>query len=116
MATRTALVHPKARQQSTQFHPLEFVVKEMDGNGRFNVTVASGQCAFAPAEGGAPADFETEAPVSERVLIPAWHPEIKAKMHVTVTQGTWKRIFEIEDAVPQGRGPEDTLLVVSTFQ
>jgi hypothetical protein len=114
MATPTTIRHTREDSQTAQFFPYNFVVREMnDTDGRFTAEVASGKCAYEAAEGGTPGMFQEEAMVGDNISIPSWRPEIQAKQHVTVSKGSWSKLFVISDVVPIGPGPNHTLLVVT---
>lgn len=115
MATATPLNHPSKAAQSKQFFPYRVTIKRTLKNGEQPVVGLAENlpCFFDPALGGESGTFADEAPSSDKILLPTWEPLIKSNdLAVLDLNGTTKR-RTINDVVPLGNGPDQTLLVVT---
>ena len=114
MATRTAIDHPSKAAQTGDAYPYTLKAIGFDAEGNDSITY-EGKCAYEAAAGGSPDDFQTEAPVSDRILLPVWVTGIKAKQTVLlVAPNGFAKRFEISDVLPDGYGPNRTLLIVTS--
>lgn len=113
MATQTALEHPQKAAQTGASYPYTLKVNGFDADGNAMVLFES-PCAYEAAAGGNPDDFEDEAPSSDRILLPVWRSECEAKQTVILTLNGFAKRFEISDVLPQGTGPAQTLLLVTS--
>ncbi len=113
MATATPLRHPDEAAQNAHLFPHTATFKTSGDAGGY-VTLFSSPCAYEARGGGEGADFESEAPTSDQILLPKWQVEVASDQIVVVqfADGTIKRFTTI-DALPLGTGPNMTLVLVT---
>lgn len=111
----TPLVHPKKQLGRRRFYAYSYSIEGVNEAGRTTV-VASGNCAYqeypTPGEG----QFDAGAVTQDRVLIPAWLPNLSPRMILVLTLASapsFRRRFDVSDVIPTGTPPYETCLVVT---
>jgi hypothetical protein len=70
------------------------------------------QASDTPAVAG---QFEGEGVAKDRILVPRWLPDVSLNMWATLLfpDGETERTFTVTDVLPEGNGPDATLLLVT---
>ena len=118
MATQTAIRHPEEQKQLQNSYPHSAVFKGTLPNGKQNQVLITSVCAYEPyQERGESGEFEAETPTGDQILLPTWEPTIGPEqlLILTLRDGT-VRSFVVIDALPQGHGPTQTLVLATPKQ
>ncbi|MBW3635752.1 MAG: hypothetical protein KY445_04700, partial [Armatimonadetes bacterium] len=77
------------------------------------VTAFVSKCAYEGAIGGESAMFEAESPANDKLLLPAWRPEIVRGQLVVLELGGAEKRFTVLDFVPVGVPATKTLVSIT---